>query len=527
MNGETSNINKQIYELLIRGFKAHEQHKLDEATRCCKQILEHNPNVAPAHFLVGLVALASNDHNAALNAFLNAVEIDSHHVASWAHLAFIYMTNNEVDQADKALQNTLQIRTDEPLVLDLIGKTLTLMGEHEQAKQFFGRAYTLMPGNIEFAHNLATNLIYLGETDDAVDLFQSIIEQQPDSPHPHWSIAFAVKAKDTTHIDEMKKHCINSSDPVSEGFYRYAMGKEYEDLEQWNDAFREYNAGAKAKRSIQSYDEDTEIEVFEFLTRNFTNEWLAKSGGGFEDSSPIFVLGQPRTGTTLIERIITSHSDVYSAGELQQFPMAIQKLTNNTNSEQFSMKLFENALRVDGAQLGSLYIKSAHRLIGDKPRFVDKFPPNYLYLPLILKALPNAKIVHLVRDPMDACFSSFKQFFVNTYKHSYDQGEMARHHVRYKKLMQNWREQFQDRFFDISYEDTARDLEINARRLIDYLELPWQEDCLNFHKLDTAVSTASSVQVREPTHTRSIGRWLKYEKQLQPMLKILQESNLV
>lgn len=523
MSNDNSQTNQQIHELLVRGFKAHERGKFNEASQCCKEILEKNTKLAPAHFLMGLIAVASNDPNTALNAFLNTVEIDNHHVASWAHLAFIYMTNNEVDQADKALKNTLQIRTNEPLILDLIGKTLTLMGEHKQAKSFFGTAYTLSPDNIEFAHNLATNLVYLGETNNAVNLFQSIIKRQPDSPHPHWSIAFATKARDTSHIEEMNEQCINNQNPLSQAFYRYAMGKEFEDLEKWDDAFQQYSLGAKAKRSIQSYDEKTEIEFFNFLTKNFTKDWLAQSNEGFEDSSPIFVLGQPRTGTTLIERIITSHSDVYSAGELQQFPMAIQQLTKNTKLNQFSLKLIEDALQIKGKELGSLYIKSANRLVGNKPRFVDKLPLNYLYLPLILKALPNAKIVHLVRDPMDACFSSFKQLFVNTYKHSYDLKEMARHHIRYRQLMQNWREQFPERFLDISYEETARDLESNARRLIDYLELPWQDACLNFHKLDTAVTTASSVQVREPTHTRSIGRWLKYETHLQPMLEIFKK----
>jgi hypothetical protein len=158
---------------------------------------------------------------------------------------------------------------------------------------------------------------------------------------------------------------------------------------------------------------------------------------------------------------------------------------------------------------------------GTTPHFVDKLPQNYFYIPLILKALPNAKIVHLVRDPMDACFASFKQLFADAYLHSYDQGEMARHHARYRHLMSVWRERFPGRFFDISYEDTARDLEPNARELIDYLELPWEDACLDFHQQEGAVSTASAVQVREPAHTRSIGRWRRYESELQPMVDAL------
>ena len=165
-------------------------------------------------------------------------------------------------------------------------------------------------------------------------------------------------------------------------------------------------------------------------------------------------------------------------------------------------------------------------MCGSLPRFVDKLPPNYLYVPLILKALPNAKIIHLTRNPMDACFSSFKQLFADAYPHSYDQVEMARHHARYYHLMALWRERFPGRFFDISYEETARELEPNARALIEYLELPWEDACLHFHKQDAAVTTASAVQVREPAHTRSIGRWRRYETQLEPMRKALQEQGV-
>ena len=175
-------------------------------------------------------------------------------------------------------------------------------------------------------------------------------------------------------------------------------------------------------------------------------------------------------------------------------------------------------------KVGALYLQTTARQRGDTPRFVDKLPQNYLLIPIILKALPGAKIVHLVRDPMDACFASFKQLFADAYLHSYDQREMARHHARYRKLMQAWREQFPGRFFDISYEATARDLEPNARALLEYLELPWEDACLEFHAQEGAVSTASAAQVREPAHTRSIGRWRRYEAQLAPMRETLESE---
>jgi len=520
---------KQLEALLKKGSLAYTQRNFDLAGQCCQELLQLQPDLVPAHFLVGLIGLDTKNNQISLGAFQTVVKLDKNHVAAWAQLASLYMARGMVNLADNALQEVRRIRTDDPIVLSLMGTTLSLMGENELAKSAFGRAYTLEPENIQYAHNLASNLVQMGETESAEALLNSVIERRPDSPQAHWSLSLFIKANNNLHIEEMKKLCKSTKSKINQSaqaFYQYAIGKEYEDQQQWPEAFDAFSKGAAVTRSKGDYDEANEIRTFKYLTENFTEEWLANSGPGIADASPIFVLGQPRTGTTLIERIITSHSDVHSAGELQQFTLAMRRLGNSNNPERFSAELFASVKELDGRSLATKYLQTAGRMTGNKPKFVDKLPTNYLNIPLILKALPNAKIVHLVRDPMDACFSSYKQLFANAYLHSYDQQEMARHHVRYLKLMQVWRERFPGRFFDISYEETARDLEPNARALIDYLELPWQDECLNFHKQKTAVTTASTVQVREPAHTRSIGRWKKYEQQLQPMLNTLKKEGI-
>ncbi|MGH8221605.1 MAG: sulfotransferase family protein, partial [Woeseiaceae bacterium] len=208
------------------------------------------------------------------------------------------------------------------------------------------------------------------------------------------------------------------------------------------------------------------------------------------------------------------------------FGLAIRRLSNYQDPRRFSAGLFAAALSLDGRKVGGMYLETTRKMQGDTPRFVDKLPQNYLYLPLILEALPNAKIVHVMRDPRDASFASFKQLFADAYLHSYDQREMARHHARYRRLMEHWRERFAGRFFDVSYEATVQDLETNARALLDYLELPWDARCLRFHEQATAVSTASAVQVREPVHTRSIGRWRRYASRLEPMLEELEAAGV-
>jgi LPS sulfotransferase NodH len=319
---------------------------------------------------------------------------------------------------------------------------------------------------------------------------------------------------------------IGRNNDSSLAFYQYAVGKEYEDLQQWDKAFTAIEKGAKARRSTVEFDEANEIAMFEFIEQNYTREWFDSLGEGNPDDSPIFVLGQPRTGTTLVERIITSHSQVHSAGELQQFGLAIRRLSGHQDPKRFTTEYFEKAQQLDPAKIGTLYLKTIGKTVGDTPHFVDKLPQNYLMIPLILKALPNAKIVHLTRNPMDACFASYKQLFADAYLHSYDQAEMARHHARYRQIMSVWRARFPDTFFDISYEATAQDLEPNARALIEFLGLPWEEACLNFHQQKAAVATASASQVREPAHTRSINRWKKYQSSLTVMIDTLSQHGV-
>ncbi len=519
---------REVRALLRRGYRALSQGRISEAAECCRRVLAIQPNLVQGHFLVGLAALEARDRPTAFRAFASVTRLQSDHAAAWAHLAKLFMSDGQVNRADAALAEAIKGKPTDPIVQDLIGGVYSVMGDYGLANDWFGKATTGHPGHPPYLLNLANNLIYLGRTDAAERVLKEIVSIQPASPQAHWSLAGLRRAEDERHIGQMREQLAASGNNLRvQAFYYYAIGKELEDLAQWDQAYQAFAAGAAARRQTVEYDESAEAAMFEFLEENFDADWLESAEPGNDSSAPIFVVGQPRTGTTLVERIISSHSQVHSAGELQQFGLAIRRLANFKDPRRFSAEYFQAALPLEGAKIGGLYLESSKRMRGDKPRFVDKLPQNYLLIPLILKALPNAKIVHLTRDPMDACFASFKQLFADAYLHSYDLEEMARHHVRYARLMSLWRERFPGRFFDISYEETVADLETQARRLLEYLELPWEEQCLRFYESTEAVSTASAVQVREPVHSRSVGRWRRYEEQLEPMRAVLQEHRLI
>ena len=512
---------------LKEGFSHLQAGQPEKAAECCQRVLTSRQDLPEAHFLVGLVALELENRKVAIEAFGSVTKLDATHGPAWANLARLFMMAGQPARADRALDNAVKHADNNPVVHDLIGLVSSMLGNDQEALRWYGKAVAGAPDNVGFMVNHANAQMHVGKLEESATTLRKALALSPGNANAHWILAGLSKARDRKHIKEMQQFIATGRYPAKAlAFLCYGLGKELEDLEDWDAAFEAFAKGAEARHSTINYNEAAEEEMYAALERTYTKEWLETPAGSCDSAAPIFIVGQPRTGTTLVERVITAHSMVHSAGELKQLGNAVRRLTKYTGASRFSAELVEGAARVNLEKLGNMYIETSRTLAGDTPHFVDKLPLNYIYLPLILKALPNAKIIHLRRNPMDACFASFKQLFADAYPHSYNQEEMARHHARYYRLMETWRERFGDRFLDVAYEDVARDLEPNARALIEFLGLPWEDACLEFHKQKAAVTTASAVQVRQPAHTKSIGRWRRYEQQLEPTRRTLESLGI-
>lgn len=512
---------------LKEGFSQLQAGQPEKAAECCQRVLTSRQDLPEAHFLVGLVALELENRKVAIEAFGSVTKLDATHGPAWANLARLFMMAGQPARADRALDNAVKHADNNPVVHDLIGLVSSMLGNDQEALRWYGKAVAGAPDNVGFMVNYANSQMHVGKLEASATTLRKALALSPGNANAHWILAGLSKAKDRKHIEEMQQFIATGRYPAKAlAFLCYGLGKELEDLEDWDAAFEAFAKGAEARHSTINYNEAAEDEMYAALERTYTKEWLESPAGSCDSAAPIFIVGQPRTGTTLVERVITAHSMVHSAGELKQLGNAVRRLTKYTGASRFSAELVEGAARVNLEKLGNMYIETSRTLAGDTPHFVDKLPLNYIYLPLILKALPNAKIIHLRRNPMDACFASFKQLFADAYPHSYNQEEMARHHARYYRLMETWRERFGERFLDVAYEDVARDLKPNARALIEFLGLPWEDACLEFHKQKTSVTTASAVQVRQPAHTKSIGRWRRYEQQLEPTRRTLESLGI-
>jgi cytochrome c-type biogenesis protein CcmH/NrfG len=320
----------QLQSLLRQGFEALNRGQVEQAGDCCRQVLEIQPDLVEGHFLVGLVSLEMRDRRTALSAFGSVTKLQPDHPAAWAQLAKLFIGDGQLNRADAALEKVARADPDDPMVCDIVGTIYTRMGEHGAARSWYRKAIKNKPNNPPYLLNYANNLVYHGETGDAEAVLHDIIAIDKNNPQAHWVLASARKAKDRGHVEQMQGLLASHKQhPRLEAFYHYAIGKELEDLQAWDEAFDAFHRGADVRRKTVEYDEASEIEMFEFLEHRFTADWVDDGSTGHDSSAPIFVLGQPRTGTTLIERIISSHSQVHSSGELQQFGMAVRRLSEH------------------------------------------------------------------------------------------------------------------------------------------------------------------------------------------------------
>jgi tetratricopeptide (TPR) repeat protein len=306
----------------------------------------------------------------------------------------------------------------------------------------------------------------------------------------------------------------------------FALGKAYADLGDYPRSFQHLLAGNAQKRAQTAYDEAATMGLFARIEAAFTAPHIAaRSGRGEASDLPIFVLGMPRSGTTLVEQVLASHRDVHGGGELKLLDDVLTGLTGPDGSRlafpEFVTAADDRVLEA----IGSRYVAALQRLGPDVRHVTDKMPTNFFLVGIIHLALPNARIIHTVRDPVDTCVSCFSKLFSADQNHTYDLAELGRYHRRYQALMAHWRGVLpKGRILDVRYEDVVADLESQARRILDHCGLVWDPRCLEFHRTERPVRTASAAQVRQPIYQGSVGRWRVYEPDLGPLLTALNRA---
>ncbi|MEH6584791.1 MAG: sulfotransferase, partial [Halioglobus sp.] len=307
----------------------------------------------------------------------------------------------------------------------------------------------------------------------------------------------------------------NESTDIDTTAAHYALAKELEDLGLYETAFEHLQTGAAQMRQRSNYSVERDRKLFTELQAWFTRS-CHDVGPSEGEEGPVFILGMPRTGSTLTDRILSSHSEVESVGELMCFKRAVEELCGGQGQADFFVSFFGQASsELPYEDIGNRYREMLSPLTGGERYFIDKMPMNYAFVGLIARALPGARFIHTVRNPMDTCFSNYKQMFgEGYYGYSYGLEELAEHYKLYRKLMEFWCQQLPGRIYDLQYEQLVAQPEAEVRKLLHWLDLDWQAGCMDFHKNAAAVNTASISQVRQPIYRGSVEKWRKFEAQL-------------
>ena len=511
---------------LQAGFDALASGDWQLAGAICSEVLAAAPDMPRAHFLAARVALHRSDRATAIQALETTVRLNDRHAAAWANLAWLYASEGRLRRADASLKNAALTERGHPATRDLVGRVFRLVGNLEASLDWHRKAVEADARHVPFLVNYANACIYTGDIDAALEALDRCVELEPGNAQVHWLLARTRRAESASHIESMQALLEGEGDARNIAYLGYAIGKEYEDLDQSAEAFAAWSRGAAARRETVAWDEQAEEQLFDALEATFTPEWLARQSSNCFDATPIFILGMPRTGSTLLDRMLDAHPVVSSAGELRHFGFAVRRVTEHHEPRQFTPALLNAAASADAGAIGEAYVESIAPLKGDAVHVIDKLPSNFVYLPLILAALPNARILHVRRDPADTCLAIFKQLFADAYLYSYDLEELARYYVRYHRLMETWRERFPRRFIDVDYESLVGDTEETLRPVLQYIGLSWNPACLDYFKGAAHSSTASAVQVQEAPHRRSVGLWKRHEKELRPALEILAAAGI-
>lgn len=463
-----------------------------EALSCFQAMLRANPNDPQTLCDAGLAHSLMGQMNDAVAAYGDATQLAPHWPEPWKRLGEALLAENRADEAAKAFDQAAQLTPDDVDAWIKKGIALSMLDAKADATQSFRQALVVDPLSITALYNLTGLKSFTADDPDMATLENAAAHLE----------AFGQNERILAH---------------------FTLGKAFMDVGDVPRAFRHLHAGNAAKRASLVYDVDADIARMDKIIQTVTPELLAGlKGGGVDSPLPIFVVGMPRSGSSLIEQILASHSMIAAAGEIA----AIAEILRRVNGPDGKPVAYPEVMTILSAEttttIGRLYLQLTGQRARGRARLTDKYLDNFLYAGLILASLPNARIIHCRRDSVDTCLSCYTLLFGADQNFTYDMDELGRYWRAYDRVMAHWRKILPaDRFIDVQYEEVVADLEGQVRTLLDRLGLPFEAHCLDFHKTKRAVMTASASQVRQPIYQASVGRWKKYAAHIGPLLAAL------
>lgn len=407
-----------------------------------------------------------------------------------------------------------------------LGDLWSVLRDYARARSHYDRAIELSPADARYWFNRASVRRFLGELSSAESDYDQALRLAPGDAQAYLRRSeLRVQTRDRNHVTELERALAAARVWQVEVPLRYALAKEYEDLAEYAQSWGHLAAGAALRRAHLQYDVRVDVDSAQWIAAAYPAS--TSPGGGCASDEPIFIFGMPRTGSTLVDRILSSHSQVFAAGELPDFSVAVvAAVRRRLGRDAPRQELIAASAELDFTALGEDYLRRTRPRTGHTPYFTDKLPINYLYAGLIARALPNARMVHVTRDPVATCYGIFKVLFEQGYPFSYDLTELADYYASYHRLMAHWHRALPGRINDFSYEALVADPSTQVPQLLHAVGLSWQSACLEFHRNPAPVATASASQVRRPLYSSAVAQWRHYESELQPLIRRLRVAGV-
>ena len=487
----------------------------DEALNSYKQVLSINPDSADAHNNIGIIYQEISQVEEAINYYKKVIAINPEHAEANNNLGACHYGLKQFDTAVKNYGKAIAINPNYDQAHFNLGITLNELGQSDEALNSFKQALIINPDYADVYNSIGLILQAMGQVDEAFSNFVHAVAIDPGNTEFHHNLALMKNyKKGDTQLIQMQS--LLSADNLSQSEriqLCFALAKAYADLGEKDELFKVLNEGNQLRKEELNYSIEKDLNNHSLLRKMFVSNIENSSSYDPLAIRPIFIVGMPRSGTTLVEQIISSHHKVYGAGELSALGSLVGPIMNDYVAHNNSPSL----KKILSIRQG--YSKNLSNLNATESIITDKMTQNFRYIGFILKAFPEAKIINLKRDSRAVCWSIYKSYFPAAgLGFAFNMEDLARYCNSYNELMTFWHELFPNKIYDICYEDLTTNQEEETKKLLEYCELDWDDNCLNFHKNKRAVKTTSSLQVREKMYQGSSEAWKKYEKQIQPLI---------
>jgi len=511
---------------LAEAARLHRSGKVEEAERLYRRVLKDNPKNVTALRLLGVIAMQSGHPENAEELLSKAVRLAPDFTGAIIDLGRLHQDQHRLAEAIECFEKAVETDPRSSQARYLLAAALAPAGRTAEAATSYRRAIEFKPAHAGAWLGLGHTLKTLGRQPEAIEAYRECIRLKPANGESWWSLAnlktYPLADEDIQAMESaLETPDLNEQSEVN---FLFALAKAWEDREDYDRAWHYYDKGNRRQRMRENYDPvQTEVNN-DAIVEVFTEEFLAVNGGiGCDDPAPIFIVGLPRSGSTLIEQILASHSQVEGTAELPYLGRVATSLTRNRADGVNYPQAVRELKGPNFEALGRRYLEHAslHRVEG-LSRFIDKMPNNFPNVGFAQLILPRAKIIDARRHPMDSCLSCYRQLFARGQTFTYDLTEIGEYFLQYQRMMDHWHAVLPGRVLTVQYEELVTDFDNQVRRLLDYCELPWEDACLNFHETDRPVRTASSEQVRQPIYQGAVGFWHRYEEHLDELAEVLE-----